>query len=153
MDETTREEILTYVLRARVRLRDDAAEVERLLALFEQRFYRSRFYMKAFYLRVGKGDLKGAVGQLVKARDVGKYIKLVIGDLARCYQRLGWWPQLQDLVREQEAYIGRNPVLLDVQAGMLIAQGDWQAAEQVIRRLRTYPGKELTLTVGKRCSS
>lgn len=139
MDETTREEILTYVLRARVRLRDDDAEVEQLLALFEKQFYRSRFYMRAFHLRVGKGDLTGAVTELVKAREVRKYIKLVVGDLARCYQRLGWWPQLQDLVREQEAHIGRNPVLLDVQAGMLIAQGEWPAAEQVIRRLRANP--------------
>ena len=143
MDETTREEILTYVLRARVRLRADDAEVERLLALFDERSYRSRFYMRAFHLRVGKGDQKGAVAELVKARDVRKYMKLVIGDLARCYQRLGWWPQLLELVRDQEAHIGRNPVLLDVQAGMLIAQGDWPAAERVIKRLRANPRQEL----------
>jgi hypothetical protein len=46
-------------------------------------------------------------------------------------------------VRDQEAHIGRNPVLLDVQAGMLVAQGDWEGAERVIRRLRSLNGQEV----------
>ncbi|WOK37306.1 hypothetical protein [Sphingomonas sp. C3-2] len=43
----------------------------------------------------------------------------------------------------QEAYIGRNPVLLDVQAGMLIAQGDWSGAERVIRTLSSLNRQEV----------
>lgn len=144
MDETTREEILSYVLRAQVRLRDADSEdaVERLLAFFDDRQYRSRFYLRAFYLRVGRSDPKRAIPMLLEARKVKKYMKLVIGDLARCYQRLGLWPQLQDLVRDQKEHIGRNPVLLDVQAGMLIAQGDWDGADRVIRTLRTLNRQE-----------
>lgn len=142
MDESTREEILTHVLRSRVRLRNDDAEVEQLLALFDARFYRSRFYMRAFYLRVGKGDFTQAAAQLVEARKTGKYIKQVIGDLARCYQRLGRWRELRELMQDQVSHIGRNPVLLDVQAGMLIAQGDWPGAERAIRTLRNSDGQE-----------
>ena len=141
MDETAREEILSYVLRAHVRL-GNAAEAEGLLDFFDARSYRSRFYLRAFYLRLGKGDLKGAVNMLLKAREVRKYMKLVVGDLARCYQRLGWWPQLHELVRDQAAHIGRNPVLLDVQAGMLIAQGAFSEADRVIRTLLTIRGQE-----------
>lgn len=140
MDETAREEILSYVVRAHVRLGSD--EAERLLDFFDERSYRSRFYLRAFHLRVGKGDLKGAIGMLLKAREVRKYIKLVVGDLARCYQRLGMWPQLHELVRDQADYIGRNPVLLDVQAGMLIAQGEFNEADKVIRTLHSLRGQE-----------
>lgn len=117
-------------------------DAEQLLDFFDQRRYRSRFYLRAFYLRVRKGDLKGAVGMLLKAREVRKYMKLVVGDLARCYQRLGWWPQLHELVRDQADHIGRNPVLLDVQAGMLIAQGEFEEADKVIRTLLGMGGQE-----------
>jgi hypothetical protein len=145
MDETTREEILSYVLRAHVRLRDPESEeaADQLLAFFDKRQYRSRYYLRAFHLRVGKNDPKRAISMLLEARKVKKYMKLVIGDLARCYQRLGLWSQLQDLVRDQEAHIGRNPVLLDVQAGMLIAQGDWEGAHRVIRTLRSLNRQEV----------
>ncbi|MFT8325533.1 TIR domain-containing protein [Gluconobacter oxydans] len=145
MDETTREEILSYVLRAIVRLRDADFEsaAGSLLAFFDERQYRSRAYLRAFYLRVGKNDPGMAVPLLLEARKLRKYMKLVIGDLAHCYQRLGRWSQLQDLVRDQAEHIGRNPVLLDVQAGMFIAQGDWGEADRVIRTLRTLNRQEV----------
>ena len=145
MDETTREEILSYVLRAIVRLRDSDFEeaADSLLAFFDERQYRSRAYLRAFYQRVGRNDHKRAIPLLLEARKLRKYMKLVIGDLARCYQRLGLWPQLQELVRDQEEHIGRNPVLLDVQAGMLIAQGEWGEAERVIRTLRSLNRQEV----------
>ncbi len=142
MDETAREEILAYVLRAHVRL-GSKSEARDLLDFFDERCYRSRFYLRAFYLRISQDDLKGAVRMLLKAREIGKYMKLVVGDLARCYQRLGWWPRLHDLMQDQADYIGRNPVLLDVRAGMLIAQGAFDEADKVIRILRGLSGQEV----------
>lgn len=141
MDETTREEILSYVVRALARLGEER-EAEDLLEFIEKRGYRSRYYLRAFYLRVHKSDHKAAITLLLKARDVKKYIKQVIGDLGRSYQRLGMWQQLHDLVREQEQHIGRNPVLLDVRIGMLIAQGDFGGAEREIRVLRSLARQE-----------
>jgi hypothetical protein len=138
MDETTREEILSYVLRAHARLGDER-ESEALLEFFDKRSYRSRFYMRAFYLRVHKGDHRAAIPLLLKAREVRKYMKQVVGDLGRCYQRLGMWRELHKLVEDQEEHIGRNAVLLDVRAGMLIAQGEFDEAERIIRILRTLP--------------
>jgi predicted Zn-dependent protease len=52
------------------------------------------------------------------------------------------WKELHDLVREQADYIGRNPVLLDVHIGMLIAQGDFPEAERSIRTLRSLDRQE-----------
>ena len=46
------------------------------------------------------------------------------------------WPQLRELIREQSDFIDRNTYLLDIYAGMLIAEKDWVAAEETIRRLK-----------------
>lgn len=141
MDETTREEILSYVVRAQTRL-GDASGAEELLEFFDKRSYRSRFYLRAFYVRLHKGDLRAAIALLKEARQVRKYLGRVIGELAACYQRLGMWPELQRLVQEEGRYIGRNPVLLNVHIGMLIAQNSFEAAEREIRMLQSIPRQE-----------
>jgi len=138
MDETTREEILSYVVRAQARLGDEVG-AEQVLKFIDKRAYRSRYYLRAFYDRVHKNNMKAAISNLVKARAVKKYTAQVIGDLARCYQRQGLWKELQELVKTEEHYIGRNAILLDVQIGMLIAQGDFPRAEKSIRALRAMP--------------
>ncbi len=142
MDETTREEILSYVVRALSRLGDEKS-TEELLDLFDNRGYRSRFYLRAFYMRVHKDDYQGAIPILRKAQEVKKYMKQVVGDLGRCYQRLGMWGPLHHLVEDQKDYIGRNPVLLDVHIGMLIAQGAFDEAERAIRTLRSLAHQKI----------
>jgi hypothetical protein len=141
MDETTREEILSYVVRAQTRLGDEAA-AEALLAFFDKRQYRSRFYLRAFYVRLHKNDPAGAIPLLLEARKVRKYLFQVVGDLGRAYQRLGRWGPLRNLVKEEADYIGRNAVLLDVHIGMLIAEGDFPGAERAIRTLRSLDRQE-----------
>lgn len=141
MDETTREEILSYVVRAQTRLGDEPG-AEDLLDFFDERQYRSRFYMRAFYVRLQKNDPRTALPLLVEARKVRKYLGQVVGDLGRAYQRLGMWGPLRDLVNEESAYIGRNPVLLDVHIGMLIAEGDFDGAEREIRTLSSLNRQE-----------
>lgn len=141
MDETTREEILSYVIRAQTRLRDAEGATE-LLSFFDQRGYRSRFYLRAFFAKLYHSDYKQAVGLLLKARETRKYMGRVIGELAACYQHLGMWRELKELVKEEERHIGRNPVLMNVRIGMLIAQNDFQTAEREIRALRVLPRQE-----------
>ena len=135
MDETTREEILSYVLRAQVRLQDVRGARD-LLGLFESRGYRSRFYLRAFLIRLTGGDLKDAIGLLRKAKDVRKYRRRVLADLAGCYQRLGMWKELASLINE-EGDATDNAALLDFKVGMLIAQSDFDRASEAIRRLRS----------------
>ena len=141
MDETTREEILSYVVRAQTRLGDES-ETEKLLDFFDKRSYRSRFYLRAFYARLHKGDHRAAIGYLLEARRVRKYMARVVGELAACYQRLGMWPELRRLVHEEKRHIGRNPVLLNVHIGMLIAQNEFEEAERNIRTLRSFERQE-----------
>jgi hypothetical protein len=80
MDETTREEILSYVSRAYSRLNDKAG-AEAALRLIDSRNYRSRFYLRAFYIRRTGGNLKEAIRLLSEARKVGKYRRAVLADL------------------------------------------------------------------------
>ncbi len=143
MDETTREEILSYVVRAQTRLGAEV-EIEKLLDFFDKRSYRSRFYLRAFYVRLYRGDHRAAISYLLKARQVGKYMARVVGELAACYQRLGMWPELHRLIQDEERHVNRNPVLLNVHIGMLIAQNEFEMAERDIRVLRSFERQEAT---------
>jgi hypothetical protein len=138
MDETTREEILSYVLRSQVRLQryDDARET---LLFMQKKSYRSASYLEAFLIRLSGGDLTRAVALLRKAREIKKYMNSVIADLAICLKALGRWPDLETLLGEEEARVARNPVLLDIRIGMLIAAGKYKEAERQIDRLRAMP--------------
>ncbi|MCZ7891899.1 hypothetical protein O9X99_09455 [Agrobacterium salinitolerans] len=59
MDENTREEILSYLLRALVRL--GSPDAGRLLGLIKDSGFRSAAYLEAFLLRLSGGDLNDAV--------------------------------------------------------------------------------------------
>jgi hypothetical protein len=135
MDEATRQEILSYVIRALIRLRDRDHEVDNLLDLFRKRAYRSYYYLNGFYLR-RRGKPRAAISFFQEARAVGKYRFAVVGELADCFKVLGMWDELRELIHEEKALIDRNPYLLDIYVGMLIAARDWPNAEAAIRRLR-----------------
>lgn len=137
IDETTREEILSFVVRAQTRLQDHAGAKD-LLKFFDERGYRSAFYLRAFYIRHTGGDLTKAVELLKQARTVRKYTRRVVGDLALCYQKLGWWKDLNDLIAE-EAQLQDDPVIMDLRIGQLIAAGKIPQAEAAIAKLKAHP--------------
>lgn len=138
MDEHTREEILSYLLRAQVRMQkySDASE---LLQVMKKRGYRSSAYLEAFFLRLSGGDLDTAITRLNEARKIRKYIDSVIADLAICLKLRGRWTDLVALIKEEKARVEHNPVLLDIKIGMLIAVGEFDEASREISRLRGKP--------------
>lgn len=138
MDENTREEILSYLFRAQVRLSryDDATT---LLDYIKKRGYRSSAYLEAFFLRLSGGDLDTAIVRLREARQIGKYMDSVIADLALCFKLQGRWSDLATLIKEEKARVERNPVLLDIKIGMLVAAGEFNEALREIGRLRGKP--------------
>lgn len=138
MDETTREEILSYVVRSQVRLQK-YTDAKDLLRFMEGKEYRSVPYLKSFLIRLSGGDLSEAVTLLREARRIKKYLKSVVADLAICLRALGRWPALKELLSEEARYIGTNAVLMDISIGMLIADGDFPKAEAEIDRLRALP--------------
>lgn len=137
MDEHTREEILSYLFRAQVRLQlPDAAT---LLEFIKKRGYRSSAYLEAFFLRLSGGDLDSAIARLREARKIGKYADSVVADLAICFKLRGRWADLATLIKEEEARVERNPVLLDIKIGMLVAAGKFDEASREVGRLRGKP--------------
>ncbi len=138
MDETTREEILSYVLRSQVRLQR-IPEARETLSFMQKKGYRSVAYLEAFMLRLSGGDLAQAVVLLRKARQVKKYMNSVVADLAICLKLLGRWTELNQLLEEESNRVGRNPVLLDIKIGILVAAGNFRGAEDQIEKLRAMP--------------
>lgn len=137
MDENTREEILSYLLRALVRL--GSPDASRVLSLIKDSGFRSASYLEAFLLRLSGGDLNDAVLLLREARKIGKYMNSVIADLAICLKLLGRWTDLDTLLQEEAYRVDRNPVLLDIKIGILVAAGEFPEAEREIGRLRAMP--------------
>ena len=141
MSETTREEILSYVARALIRLRNRDNEVGDVLALFKKKGYRSYHFINGFYLK-RRNQFDVAIASFLEARKAKKYMRSVIGELADCYKVLGRWVELRDLIREQSTYIDKNPSLLDIYVGMLIAERNWPEAEKAIQRLKAAARNE-----------
>jgi tetratricopeptide (TPR) repeat protein len=140
MDETAKEEILSYVLRAQVRLSDyDAAE--KTLDVIFNKSYRSRFYLKSYFVRKSGGNLNEAVTLLKQALLVRKYMRNVVADLALCYHHLGKMPELSEFLREYGELADKNPIVLDLKAAILIAQGLFKEAEAILSRLKSMQGQ------------
>lgn len=138
MDENTREEILSYVVRAQVRLHR-IGDANHTIEFMKKRGYRSTAYLEAFAIRIGGGDLTRALSLLRTAREIRKYMNSVVADLAICLKLLGRWADLAALINEEKARVERNPVLLDIKIGMLVAGGEFDVAEREIARLRAMP--------------
>jgi Flp pilus assembly protein TadD len=138
MDEHTREEILSYLIRAQVRLQM-FSEASELLKIIKRLGYRSSAYLEAFFLRLSGGDLDEAISRLRAAREIGKYKNSVIADLAICFKLRGRWADLAALIKEEKDRVDKNPVLLDIKIGMLVATGEFDEALREISRLRGKP--------------
>lgn len=134
MDETVREEILSYVARAQTRLGDPDAEGT--LRQIDDKHYRSRHYLRAFHIRKTGGNLDEALSLLLQARKVRKYRHMVIDEICRCYYRLGRVEDLQKVLDEEQDLVEKDPVLLDYQAAIHIGASRFPEAEAIINRLR-----------------
>ena len=138
MDEAVREEILSYVVRAQIRL-SMFPEAMSLLKFMEDKKYRSLAYLTALYIRYSGGPLEDALSKLYEAKSTKKYIKSVMSDMAICLKRLGRWKELEDLLIDQKNYIDENAILLDLYIGNLISKGLFPEAEEKIVILRAMP--------------
>lgn len=137
MDEATREEILSYVIRAQCRL-GKGEQAEKLLEFFDAKVYRSRHYLWSFFFRYCGGSRSDAIRCLKEAYKVKKYMKSVVADLALCYQKEGAWTELFKLIEDEGDRVDNNAGLLDVKAGIQISRRDYEGAEITIRKLNSH---------------
>lgn len=137
MDETAREEILSYVVRAYSRM-GQAIEAKDLLSFFDTKNYRSRHYLRSFYIRHSGGSLKDAIVSLRQAYKVKKYMQSVVADLALCYQKTGAWGDLNKLLESEGERADKNVGLLNIKAGLQISRKEFPEAEITIQKLNNH---------------
>ena len=140
MDETTREAILSLVVRAHVRL-GESAPAEEVLSVFDARGYQSTAFLRGFMLR-RSGRFPEAVAQLQEARRIRKNYRSVIQELASCYSAQARWPELTRLIKEEDRVVEASPFLLNTKIGMLLGNRNFSEAEAAISRLRLLPGED-----------
>ena len=140
MDEAAREEILSTVVRAHVRL-NEYVEADKTLKVFTAKKYRSESFLKGFLLR-RRENYRDAVPFLKAAVDLRKYDRSAVQELATCYQKLGMWKELAELVHDHKDVVERSASLLDFRIGTLLAGGRISDAEAAIQRLQNLPQDE-----------
>ncbi len=136
-DEVTREEILSFVIRARARMKQ-WHEVRQLLRLFDQKHYRSRYNLKGFAFRL-EGRWSEAVPEYRKSIEIGKWIRSSIQELALCYRRLGQMSELRALIEQHRDVVEDSAILLETLAGIFLAESKFDDAEATVNKLRSVP--------------
>ena len=130
MSDATREEILSIVARAQVRIHDyDAANetIERM----RSKGYRSVAFLKGHSLR-RQGRTYDAIPLLVEAVRERKAIRSSVHELALCYKKEGAFDELKALLDEHAGLISDSAFFLDFQIGMDISAGRFPEADQNI---------------------
>ena len=137
MDEAVREEILSTVVSAHIRLRE-YNKAEEILAKFDRRGYRSGPFLRGFMLR-RQSRYDEAIPFLKESFEAKKWDQATLQELACCYQKLAMKRELKELVEDNRDQVYRSASLLDFKIGTLIAAGRIPEAERDIRKLRVLP--------------
>jgi tetratricopeptide (TPR) repeat protein len=137
MDETVKEEILSTVVRAHIRL-EEYTEAEAMLKGFDRAGYRSAEFLRGFALR-RQGKIREAVFHLREALASSKYRRFVVQELATCYQKLNMQAELTELTRRHADLIEGSGVLLDFRIGVLITAKRINEAKEAIHKLQRLP--------------
>ena len=136
-DEVTREEILSFAVRARARLRQ-FREARELLEVFDNRSYRSRYNLRGFVHRLD-GRWNEAILEYRKSIEIRKWLRSSIQELALCYQRLGRMEELRSLIERHRGVVEDSAILLETLAGIFLAEGKFDEAEAAVQKLRSLP--------------
>jgi len=145
IDETVREEILSTVIRAQVRL-ERYQDAEELLLLFDDNGYRSTSFLRGFSLRCQE-KYNEAVPHLRRAMSIRKNDRSTVQELATCYQKLGMRAELAKLVEQHERVVERSVSLMNFKIGLLLSNGKIWEAEDSIRRLQAMQGEDGRATI------
>jgi hypothetical protein len=139
-DESIREEILGFVIRANARLGERKA-VDDLLTTFEKRGYRSRHFLKGFALRL-RGQAEAALPHFRESIKVRKFFRSSVHELALCLQRANRGAELQALLDTYHDLVQNSAFLLDFLVGSLLGQARFEEAEAAINKLRYLPDED-----------
>ncbi|UPJ50271.1 TIR domain-containing protein [Bradyrhizobium sp. 200] len=137
MSEATREEVLSTVARAHIRL-GKYSDADRIIDAMSRKGYRSVPFLRGHSLRRQR-DYGGAIELLVEATRERKLNRSAVHELALAYKKSGRANELRKLLTKHKELIRDSAMFADFQIGVDLARNDFGAAEHAISRLRTMP--------------
>lgn len=137
MSEATREDILSTVVRARIRL-GKFSDAEETIESMASRGYRSVPFLRGHLYRK-QDKYQKAIEMLLEAVRVDKLNRSAVHELALAYKKSGRLNELKKLLSEHGDMIRDSAMFTDFQIGVDLARGDLPAAEAGIANLRRMP--------------
>jgi predicted Zn-dependent protease len=134
MSEGLREEILSTVVRAQIRLRqypDATSTIEDM----KKRRYRQVAFLEGHLLRKRR-KFEEAIPKLRLALEHNRGNRAAVHELALCYRRLHRSRELETLLHENEHVIDDSAQFLDFMIGLRIARNELGPVPAAIERLR-----------------
>jgi tetratricopeptide (TPR) repeat protein len=137
MSEATREEILSTIARAKIRL-GKFAEAEETIKGMTSRGYRSVPFLLGHLYRRQERYPK-AIEMLVESVRDNKLNRSAVHELALAYKKSGRLNDLRKLLSKHGNLIPDSAMFADFQIGVDLARGDLLAAQTGIENLRRMP--------------
>lgn len=137
MSEATREEVLSTVARANIRL-GKYSDADKIIDSMSVKGYRSVPFLRGHSLRRQRNYAK-AIDLLVEATRDRKLNRSAVHELALAYKKSGRLNELRKLLSKHEELIRDSAMFADFQIGVDLARNDLGAAEQAINHLRRMP--------------
>lgn len=140
MSSATREEILSTVARAQIRL-GAFGDAGKLIERMSSSGFRASLFLKGYLLR-RRERYSEAVPLLQEAIRERKYYRSAVHELALCFRRTGAMDQLKALLEDHGKLVGDSAMFADFQIGIDLARGNLIGAETAIEALRKMPDDE-----------
>lgn len=137
MSEATREEILSTVARAKIRLGKFADAEETINGMASRRYRSVPFLMGYLYRKQEK--YPKAVEMLVESLKDKKLNRSAVHELALAYKKSGLLSELRTLLNKHGELIRDSAMFADFQIGLDLARGALSDAERGIKNLRMLP--------------
>jgi tetratricopeptide (TPR) repeat protein len=134
MSEATREDILSTVVRAKIRLGQfESAEAD--IVAMSAKGYRSVFFLRGHMLR-RMGNYSAAIQALEEAVREKKAIRSAVHELALCYMRTSKFEKLRALLLQHQGLMKDSAMFVDFQVGIDLARNDFAATATGIAQLK-----------------
>jgi tetratricopeptide (TPR) repeat protein len=137
MSEATREEVLSTIARAKIRL-GKYPEAENTISKMAEKGYRSVPFLRGHSYRRQR-NYPRAIEMLVEATRSKKFNRSAVHELALAYKKSNRLPELRSLLDKHRELIRDSAMFADFQIGVDLARGDLPAADSGIQHLRAMP--------------
>jgi len=134
MGEGLREEILSTVARAQIRLRY-YSDAKKTIEVMQQKNYRQVTFLEGHLLRKQQ-RFEQAIPKLRLALEKNRGNRAAVHELALCYRRLHRVRELESLLRDNVHLIDDSAQFLDFMIGLHIARNELATVPRAIERLR-----------------